>query len=118
MNKPAFGRATVVGTVLQLAMIAIGHFKPGLMDGNFFPIVGTALGGVTGVLYGMWAKGGSAGQNAIGGAVAGGVAGVLGSAASAGLGDVPLSTIGIAGVSTVVTGAIGGIFGRMMGARG
>jgi len=118
MNKPALTRATIAGTILQVAMIAIGHYKPDLMNGNFFAIVGTTLGGVTGVLYGMWAKEGSAGQNAAGGAVAGGVAGVLGATASAALGDAILATIGIAGASTIVTGAIGGIFGRMLGARG
>lgn len=118
MNKPALTRATVVGTILQVAMITVGHFKPDLMGGNFFAIVGTSLGAATGVCYGLWAKGGSTGQGALGGAISGGLAGVLGSAASAGIGDSTLQTIGIAGVSTVVTGAIGGILGKVIGARG
>jgi hypothetical protein len=117
MQKPALIRSTFVGTALQLTMILIGHLSPGLLQGNFFPIVGTALGGVTGYLYGIWAKGGGMGANAIGGAIAGGIAGVVGSAVSAGLGDVPLATIGIAGASTVVTGAIGGVLGKVLGPK-
>jgi hypothetical protein len=118
VNQQALNRSLIIGTILQLLMITIGHFMPGLMQGNFFPIVGTSIGAATGVLYGLWAKGATAGQAALGGAVAGGVAGVLGSAVSAGIGDVPGSTVGIAGVSTLVTGAIGGVLGRMFGARG
>lgn len=117
MNKPALTRATIVGTILQVAMIAIGHFKPDLMGGNFFAIVGTSLGAATGALYGLWAKDGNAGQSAAGGAVAGGIAGVLGAAASAAIGDGTLGVIGIAGVSTIVSGAIGGIVGRAIGNR-
>lgn len=118
MNKPALTRATIVGTILQVGMITIGHFTPDLMSGNFFPIVGTSLGAATGVLYGLWAKGSGIGGSAAGGAVAGGLAGVLGAAASAGIGDSTLQTIGIAGVSTLVTGAIGGVLGKVIGARG
>jgi hypothetical protein len=117
MHTPALIRSTAVGTALQLTMILIGHLSPGLLQGNFFPIVGTALGGVTGFLYGRWAQGGGMGQNAAAGAIAGGIAGVLGAAVSAALGDVPLATIGIAGASTVVTGAIGGVLGKVMGQK-
>jgi|GEM_PF-1928385 len=117
MHKTALLRALYIGTALQLTMILVGHLVPGLAQGNFFAIVGTALGGVTGFLYGWWAKGDGMGPCAAGGAVAGGVAGAVGAAASAGLGDVPLATIGIAGVSTVVTGAIGGVLGKVLGQR-
>jgi len=117
MDTTALFRATLVGTALQLTMILIGHLSPGLLQGNFFPITGTFLGGVTGFLCGRWAAGGRMGQNAAAGATAGGIAGVLGAAVSAALGDVPLSTIGIAGASTVVTGAIGGVLGKALGPK-
>jgi hypothetical protein len=117
MHKPALLRALFIGTALQLTMILVGHLVPGLAQGNFFAIVGTTLGAVTGFLYGRRATEGGMGPTAAAGAIAGGVAGVVGAAASAGLGDVPLTTIGIAGVSTVVTGAIGGVLGRMLGQR-
>lgn len=117
MHKPALLRALFIGTALQLTMILVGHLVPGLAQGNFFAIAGTTLGGVTGFLYGKWATGEGMGANAAGGATTGGIAGVLGAAASAGLGDVPLMTIGIAGASTVVTGAIGGVLGKVLGQR-
>lgn len=117
MHKTALLRALYLGTALQLTMILVGHLVPGLAQGNFFPIVGTTLGGVTGFLYGRWAKADGMGANAAGGATAGGIAGALGAAASAGLGDVPLMTIGIAGASTVVTGALGGVLGKILGQR-
>src|SRR6478609_5168896 len=117
MDQKALNRSLIVGTIVQLLMIAVGHFSPGLMGGNFFPIFGTSIGAATGVMYGLWAKGASAGQAAMGGALAGGVAGVLGAAASAALGDVPGSTVGIAGVSTLVSGALGAVVGRIIGAR-
>lgn len=117
MDQKALNRSLIVGTIVQLLMITVGHFVPDLLVGNFFPIVGTSIGAATGALYGLWAKGANAGQAALGGAVAGGVAGVLGSAASAGLGDVPGATVGIAGVSTLVSGAIGGVVGRLIGTR-
>ena len=117
MNQQALNRSLIIGTILQLLMITAGHFIPDLLLGSFFPIVGTSIGAASGVLYGLWAKGATAGQASLGGAVAGGVAGVLGSAASAALGDVPGATVGIAGVSTLVSGALGGVVGRMFGAR-
>jgi len=67
------------------------------------------------VLYGMLAKGGATPQNAAGGAASGAIGGILGSALSMGLGDVPLSTIAVAGGSTAVAGAIGGVLGKMFG---
>jgi hypothetical protein len=100
-------RATAIGTGLQVAMVVIGHFLPVEQQGVLFPVAGTLLGGITGALAGRGTA--PAGTNAAQGAMSGGLAGVLGTLVSVALGDVPLTTVGVAGVSTVVSGAIGGV---------
>lgn len=117
-NNPLV-KATGVGTVLQMVMVLLGHFIPSLQQLGLFPIGGTLLGGITGLLAALWSKGGGApmGKQIGGGAVAGGVAGILGTLVSMGLGDVPASTLGIAGGSTFAAGAIGGLIGRVLGSK-
>lgn len=106
MNVPMAALGT--GTALQVLMVVVGHFVPGLQQMGLFPIGGTLIGLVTG-----WLAGGdparAAGGLAVSGAVAGGAAGIIGSLVSTMLGDVPLDNIGIAGASTLVTGAIGAL---------
>jgi hypothetical protein len=46
--------------------------------------------------------------------VAGGVAGAIGSVASTALGDMPLSNVGIAGVSTIVAGGLDALLRRWL----
>jgi phage-related protein len=116
-NNPLI-RATGVGAVLQVVMVVAGHFMPSLMDAGLFPIGGTAIGGLTGVLAALWQKGAPMGKSVGGGALAGGVAGVLGTVVSVLLGDVPASTVAIAGGSTVGAGAIGALIGRALGKGG
>ena len=116
MGNNALVRATGAGTVLQILMVVIGHFMPAIQQ-SLFPIGGTAIGAITGILASLWNKGAPLGNQLGGGAVAGGVAGILGTLVSAGIGDVPMSTVAVAGGSTVVAGAIGGLIGRFMGAK-
>ena len=101
------GRGTTRGTVLQVAMVVVGHYLPLEQQAWWFPVVGTALGGVTGWLAGGGP--GATGAKAGSGAVAGGLAGVLGSLVSTALGDAPLGNVAIAGGSTLVSGAIGAV---------
>ena len=61
--------------------------------------------------------GAALGKLATNGGMAGAVAGMLGSLVSTGLGDAPLSNIGIAGGSTLVAGAIGGILNQFLGKK-
>ncbi|MBL8961120.1 MAG: hypothetical protein JNJ98_14790 [Gemmatimonadetes bacterium] len=118
MGNSPLGRAVGAGTVMQVAMVVIGHFVPSLQQAGLFPIGGTLIGLVTGWLAG---KGSPAGTNAPtvarDGGIAGGVAGVLGSLVSTALGDVPLVNLTIAGGSTLVTGALGGLLARAMGKK-
>jgi hypothetical protein len=105
-------KATSIGTLLQTAMVVVGHFAPALAQAGLFPIGGTLIGLVTGWLAGAGPRVTSKGASALTGGVAGGVAGVLGSLVSTALGDVPFSNIAIAGASTFVTGAIGAFLRR------
>lgn len=108
-------KATGIGTLLQVLMVVVGHYVPSLQQAGLFPIGGTLIGLVTGMLAGRTAPAGSAaGAVARTGGIAGGVAGALGSLVSTALGDVPLANVAIAGGSTLVTGALGGLLTRLM----
>lgn len=118
MNSQVFTKSAVISTILQVLMVLLNHYAPQLAGPMLAPIGGTGIGLVAGILYGMWAKSGTMGQNAGGGAAAGAAGGVLGSILSMALGDVPAATIAVAGGSTAVSGAIGGVIGRMFGTKG
>lgn len=115
-NNPLV-KAIGAGSVLQIVMVVIGHFVPSLQAANLFPIGGTLIGLVTGWLAGKDTPGAGLGKLAANGGIAGGVAGVIGSLVSTGLGDVPLANAGIAGGSTLVAGAIGGIINQFLGKK-
>ena len=104
------------GTALQVLMVVVGHFFPALQAAGLFPIAGTLIGGITGWLAGAGTPG-AMGAKAGNGAMAGGVAGAIGSLVSTALGDVPLSNIAIAGGSTLVTGAIGALLSGALGRK-
>ncbi len=105
-------KATTISTVLQVLMVVGGHFMPQLAQ--LFPVLGTGLGGVAGLLFGMMNKAATGGALAAGGAAAGGIGGLIGSVVSMALGDVPGATVGIATGSTAVAGAIGGFVGKLL----
>ncbi len=110
MTQGALVKATITGTLLQCAMVILGHFVPSIAAS--FPIVGTALGAVTGFLFAKWGGRSTRLGSATGGALAGGVAGMLGSVVSLALGDVGVDTVGVATISTVVAGLLGGAVGH------
>ena len=115
MQPEALTRATVVGTLLQLAMVVGGHSSPQIA--NLFAVGGVAISAVAGVLYWVWARGGSVGSAAAGGAIAGTGSGLLGIVVSYLLGDVPASILGFGTASSGVTGAIGALVGRAISGR-
>ncbi len=108
-------KATAMGTLLQVLMVVAGHFMPQVAQ--LFPVVGTGLGGLTGLLFGLFSKGTAGGALAGGAAASGGIAGLLGSTVSMALGDATAATIGIATASTAVAGAIGGFLGKILGGK-
>ena len=83
MHQGALLKATITGTLLQSAMVIIGHFTPAIAAS--YPIVGTAIGAVTGFLFSRWGGRPTRMASASGGALAGGVAGMLGTIISAAL---------------------------------
>ena len=112
MNRKALINATVIGTVLQLAMIVAGHFIPFVKD-NVFMLGGLAISLVAGLLYARAAKG-SWIDSLIGGLIAGGVCALIGIAASVAWGDTAREILLLGTVSSVVTGAIGGAVGKVL----
>ena len=115
LQPEALTRATVFGTLLQLAMVVGGHSSPQIA--NLFAVGGVGISAVAGVLYSVWARGDSGGSAAAGGAIAGAASGLLGIIVSYLLGDVPAGVLGLATASSGVTGAIGALVGRAISER-
>ncbi|MEP6732230.1 MAG: hypothetical protein ABJE10_16410 [bacterium] len=109
LNTRAVTVATVVGTVLQLAMVLAGHSNSSVA--NMFAVVGMAISLVAGVIYAAQARGASGGSLALGGLIAGGLCALLGIIVSYLLGDVPAMILAVGTLSSAVTGALGGWLG-------
>ena len=110
LNSRAVIVATVVGTVLQLAMVLAGHSNPAIA--NMFAPVGMGISLVAGIIYAYVARQGSAGSMAVGGLIAGGLCAFIGICVSYALGDVTAMILVMGTLSSAVTGAIGGWLGR------
>lgn len=115
-NNPLV-KALGAGTVMQVVMVLIGQFVPQLRDGLLYPVAGTLIGLVTGWISGQGNAGAGLGKLAANGGIAGAGAGILGSLVSTALGQVPLNNAVIAGGSTLVSGAIGGILNQFLGKK-
>lgn len=111
MNNRALSIATIVGIVLQIAMVVVGHSMPSVK--NLFAVGGMGFSLVAGLIYGILARGGTTGALALGGAAAGGACAFVGILISHLLGDVPPSLLLLGTVSSVVTGAIGGAIAKL-----
>jgi hypothetical protein len=107
----ALVRATLVGTVLQLAMTVMGHYDPRVA--RLFAVVGMLLSMVAGFLFGRWSGPVGRGGAAVGGLVAGAACALIAILESYSLGDVPAWVIAFGPVSSAVTGAVGGFLGRI-----
>jgi hypothetical protein len=71
------------------------------------------ISGIAGLLFALWSGQKTTGALAGGGVVAGGVSAFLGILVSYLLGDVPASVLGLGTAGSAVTGAIGGMLGRL-----
>jgi hypothetical protein len=109
-GQGALGKATIAGTLLQVAMVVGGHYSEAIQ--NLFAVGGTGIAAITGFLFSRWAGRVTRGGSASGGAIAGGVAGLIGTVVSALLGDVSGQTVGIGTISSVVAGMLGGAVGH------
>jgi hypothetical protein len=102
----ALTNATIVGTVLQLAMVLAGHWVE-VIRLRGFAIGGIAISALAGVIYARAARL-PRGPSALNGAVAGGVCAIIGIALSFALGDVPALILVVGTASSTIGGAIGG----------
>lgn len=111
MSRPLV-TATLIGTVLQLAMITAGHFIPFVRD-SVFMWGGLAISLVAGLLYAR-AKGGGWADSLFGGVVAGAVCALIGIAASVLWGDTSPEILLFGATGSGVTGMIGGALGKLL----
>jgi heme O synthase-like polyprenyltransferase len=111
MNRKALINATVIGTVLQLAMVLVGHWVPAVA--NLFAVIGILISLVAGLLYARAAKG-SWSDSTLGGVIAGALCALIGIAVSFGLGDVEAIILVIGTLSSAVGGVIGGAVGKVL----
>src|ERR1700679_251531 len=108
MNTNALRRATLIGTLLQVAMVLAGHYVP-FIAMHVFMIGGMLISLLAGLIYAGSARGYV--SAAIGGAIAGGVCALLGIAVSVGLGDTLPIILAFGTAGSAVTGLIGGVIG-------
>jgi hypothetical protein len=111
MSIRALVIATVIGTILQTAMVVAGHSNKSVA--KLFAVGGMSLSLVAGVIYAAMAEG-PTGSAILGGIIAGGVCALIGIAVSYALRDVPASLLALGTASSAVTGAIGGWLGRWL----
>jgi hypothetical protein len=108
---------TVISAVLQIVLVVVGHFSPGVL--KMVPIIGTLIPLIVGLFYAVAAKI-SWGNASWGGAVAGGVGALIGAVVNVALGDggpEPAKTVMIATVASLVAGLIGGLIGHAVAGR-
>ena len=104
-------RALIVGTGLQLAMVLLGHFSPWVRE-NVFMFGGMMISATAGYLYAMDFAAGY-GRGALGGAIVGGGCALIGIAVSVLLADTPNFVLALGTSISVLTGAVGGLFGQL-----
>lgn len=115
-SNPALVRSTVVGTLLQLAMVIAGHYSPAIA--SHFAAGGMTISGIAGLLFALWSRQNTPSGAAGGGVVAGGVSAFMGILVSHLLGDVPASVLGFGTAGSAVSGAIGGVVGKLFAPKG
>ncbi len=104
-------RATLIGTVLQLAMVVAGHYDARVA--GVFAALGMFLSGVAGYLAGRWSGGLSKAGAVVSGLAAGAACAFLGILESFSLGDVTASVLVFGTAGSAVAGVVGGLLGRL-----
>jgi len=103
--------ASLIGTVLQTAMVVAGHSNRSIA--KLFAVGGMSLSLIAGVIYALLARGGTTTSAIVGGVLAGAICALIGIAVSFFLKDVPASLLALGTLSSAVTGAIGGWLGSV-----
>ena len=103
--------ATVIGTILQAAMVIAGHRNKSIA--KLFAVGGMSLSLIAGLIYAVLVSGATTGSAVVGGVLAGGLCALVGIAISYLLKDVPATLLLLGTASSTVTGAIGGWLGSL-----
>jgi hypothetical protein len=104
-------RALTVGIILELLLVAMGHFRPAFKP--TFELFGCMMiAGTAGLLYARDLARGW-GSGALGGAAIGAMCGLVAVASANLLGDRPDLFIPYGVMVSTLTGGIGGLFGQM-----
>ena len=106
---------TLIGTGLQLAMVVAGHLSPAVAQ--LFAPGGMTISALAGALVALVSRPASLGSAAGRGAAAGGISAFVGILVSYFLGDVSAAVLGFGTASSAVTGALGGLVGKVLSAR-
>jgi hypothetical protein len=110
--SPSILAPILVGIGLQLLMVFAGHYSAGVTQ--LFAGGGMAISGLAGLLASIRGRERRRPAAAGRGAVVGGACAFVGILASDLLGDAPATLLGLGTVTSAVTGAIGGLIGRML----
>jgi hypothetical protein len=111
IDNRALQRAILVGTFLQLVAVLIAHFSQWI-ETHAFLFAGMMISATMGYLYAQDVSRGYA-KGAYGGAIAGGVCAFIGIATSVILGDLTGRMLLVRSLISVLTGAVGGVYGQM-----
>ncbi len=108
--------ALAAGTLLQLAMVLIGHTAPAVA--NMFAVGGMTISLLAGVLFAVLARPAGVGAAMTGGFVAGGVCALIGILVSYFMGDVAAPVIAFGTLGSAIAGAIGGCLASLLARSG
>jgi hypothetical protein len=111
LDNRALQRAIVVGTMLQVVIVLLAHFSAWI-EAHAFLFAGMMISATVGYLYALEVARGYA-RGAYGGAIAGGACAVIGIALAVVLGDMTGRIFVIRDLISVLTGAVGGIYGQL-----
>jgi len=111
MNRRALLLASLVGSLLQVAMVVAGHRSPAVSA--LFAVGGMSLSLLAGALYAWLARPVPMRGALLGGLAAGAIGAFVGILVSHLLGDVPASLLALGTSSSAVTGLIGGALGAL-----
>jgi hypothetical protein len=111
VDNKALQRAIFVGTLLQIVFVLIAHFSVWI-ETHALLFAGMMTSATVGYLYAQEVAKGYA-RGAYGGAIAGGLCAFIGIALSVLLGDMTEGMLLVRDLISVLTGAVGGIYGQM-----
>jgi hypothetical protein len=111
VDHRALQRAILVGTLLQIVSVLIAHFSAWI-ETHALLFGGMMISATMGYLYAQEVGRGYA-KGAYGGAIAGGLCALIGIAVSVILGDMTPKMLLVRALISVLTGAVGGIYGQM-----